>query len=249
MEFSLLENGRYDPGVEVEHRAGVAWLTLANGRLNTFDGPQFTALSAALAQATADDGTKAIVLTGAGETFSAGIDRSLLDGRASRDDQRDAARGFRAVVESLIACDKPIVAAVNGAAVGIGCTLLLHCDLVLMAESARLRMPFAALGIVPEAGSSVLLPARVRWDVAMWLLLSGEWVEAGRAVELGIAWRVETDDRLQAATADVVAAITAADVDTIRSIKRLLVEGRADAVRAAFDREVHELQRLLRRAR
>lgn len=233
--------------VELEHREGVAWLTLANGALNTFDGPQFVTLSAAIEQATADDGTKAIVLTGAGETFSAGIDRSLLDGRASKDDQRDAARGFRAVVEALIACDKPIVAAVNGAAVGIGCTLLLHCDLVLMAESARLRMPFAALGIVPEAGSSVLLPARVRWDEAMWLLLSGDWMDAARAVELGLAWRVEADDRLREATADVAAAITASDVETITSIKRLLVEGRASSVRAAFDREVDELQRLMRR--
>jgi enoyl-CoA hydratase/carnithine racemase len=146
------------------HRDSTAWLKLDRPeRLNAFTGADYRDLAIAVNEAAADPATRALVLTGKGRTFSAGADRSLVDGTASPESRSDAGIQFHAMLDAFDHCDKPIFAAVNGPAVGIGCTILLHCDLVLLAESARLRFPFTALGIVPEAGSSVLLPARASW--------------------------------------------------------------------------------------
>src|SRR5262249_61779081 len=98
--------------------------------------------------------------------------------------------------------DKPLLAAVNGVGVGIGLTLLLHCDVVYIAEGARLRPPFVALGVVPEAASSHLLPATIGWQHAAEVLLTGDWIDARRAVELGIASRLCAPDELLPAARD-----------------------------------------------
>jgi enoyl-CoA hydratase/carnithine racemase len=126
-----------------------------------------------------------VLLTGAGRAFSAGVD--LIEWRTG--DPSHLAAGFEAMLEQFDVLPKPLIAAVNGVAVGIGMTLLLHCDLVMIDESARLRAPFVELGTVPEAASSWLLPRAIGGQNAMWVLLSGEWIDAPTAVELGLAWR------------------------------------------------------------
>ena len=90
----------------------------------------------------------------------------------------------------VVAFDKPLLAAVHGVGVGLGCTLLGHVDLVLMDEEARLRAPFAEMGVPPEAASSWLLPERMGWQRAAALLLASEWIDADQAVEAGLALRV-----------------------------------------------------------
>ena len=98
--------------------------------------------------------------------------------------------GFGAFMDRLCVFDKPLIAAVNGVGVGIGLTLLLHCDVVYIAEGARLRPPFVTLGVVPEAASSYLLPAMIGWQRAAEVLFTADWIDAARAVELGIASRI-----------------------------------------------------------
>lgn len=212
--------------------------------LNAFTGEDYRALRLAVEAATADQAVGAVVLTGAGRAFSAGADRSLIDGTASADARRQAAEEFPAVLAALDACDLPIVVAVNGLAVGIGATVLLHCDLVLLAASARLRFPFTALGIVPEAGSSALLPARAPWGDAAWALLSSEWIDAEAALRLGVAWRVVADERLKSEAQTVAATLAALDRASVTATKRLLVAGREDVIASAMARELDAMAML-----
>src|SRR5262245_19705812 len=107
----------------------------------------------ALRDAQDDPAVHAVVVTGTGGAFSAGQDLGEMTGGAGGEDP-----GFGAFMDRLCVFDKPLLAAVNGVGVGIGLTLLLHCDVVYIAEGARLRPPFVTLGVVPEAASSFLLP-------------------------------------------------------------------------------------------
>ena len=223
----------------------MTWLTFDRAeRLNAFTGGDYRDLRVAVERAVADPATRVIVLTGAGRAFSAGADRSLLDGTASPSDRELASSEFGAMLEAIDRCDKPIIAAVNGLAVGIGSTVLLHCDLVLIAESARLRFPFTALGIVPEAGSSALLPARARWADAVWAMLSSEWLDAHAALAMGLAWRVVPDTELIVEAEQAAATIAALDPAAVAATKRLLTAGRTDVARAAMDRELAEMATL-----
>ena len=230
--------------------ANVLWLTLDRPeKLNSFRVPDYRELRTALERAVGDAGCHVIVLTGQGRAFSAGADRSLLDGTAPPEDRAVASEEFVRLLEVLRDCEKPLLAAVNGLAVGIGCTMLLYFDLVMAAESARFRLPFTALGLVPEAGSSVLLPARCRRDEAMWAMLSSEWLDSGRAREMGLAWRVVADDDLVIRAGEVAAALSALDPASMTATKRLMTAGQADAVRLAVDRELAEMGGLAERRR
>lgn len=226
-------------------RGAVTWLTFDRpDRLNAFTAGAYRDLRLAFGRAAADEAVRVVVLTGAGRAFSAGADRSLVDGTATTEERELAGEEFEAVLDVVDRFDKPLLAAVNGLALGIGCTLLLHCDLVLVAGSARLRMPFTALGLAPEAGSSVLLPARARWGDAVWALLSSEWIDSETAVSMGLAWRAVPDADLVEETERAAHAIAAHDPAAVAATKRLLHEGRADAVRAAIARERAEMAAL-----
>jgi enoyl-CoA hydratase/carnithine racemase len=181
---------------------------------------------------------------GNGRAFSAGADRSLLDNTSTAAEMASAGEEFDELLEVLRDCEKPLLAAVNGLAVGFGCTMMLYFDLLLAAESARFRLPFTALGLLPEAGSSVLLPARVPWDEAIWALLSSERLSASKAREIGLIWRVVPDLALIAETSKVSDALAALDPASVRATKRLLTAGRADAARLAADRELIEMAKL-----
>jgi enoyl-CoA hydratase/carnithine racemase len=133
--------------------------------------------------------------------------------------------------------DKPLLAAVNGVGVGIGLTLLLHCDVVYIAEGARLRPPFVTLGVVPEAASSFLLPVTLGWQRAAEVLFTADWIDAARAVELGIASRLCTPDELLPALRAVATRIAAQPPEAVRHTKRLLLATRSDQIAAARARE------------
>jgi enoyl-CoA hydratase/carnithine racemase len=201
---------------------------------NAFDSPLYRAAGAALTAARDDDAVKVAVLTGAGRAFSAGQD---LDEMARLAAGEPIESGFPVLLEALESFDKPLVAAVNGAAVGIGFTLLPHCDLVLVAESARMRTPFAEMGVPPEAASSLLFPARMGWQRAAEVLFTSPWLSAAEAVEAGIALRVVPDAGLLDAALDLASRIAAAPLPALRAIKATMLAGRADAVAAARRRE------------
>jgi enoyl-CoA hydratase/carnithine racemase len=184
------------------------------------------------------------VLTGTGRAFSAGADRSLLDPSNDTADRAAAGDEFAHLLGVLQECTKPLIAAVNGLAVGFGCTILLYCDIVLAAAAARFRLPFTALGIVPEAGSSALLPRRARWDDTMWAMLSSEWFDARTAQAMGIVFEVTDDEHLHRRTSEIAEAIAARDPAAVIATKRLLTVGRAEAARQAALREVEAMGQL-----
>jgi hypothetical protein len=127
---------------------------------NAFDAAMYDAVSRALSEALDDEAVRAVVLTGRGPVFTSGQDLREMAVIAEGSLGEGAGSGFRNLLDLLGAFDKPLLAAVHGVGVGLGCTLLPHVDLVLVEEGTRLRVPFAELGVPPEAASSVLLPAR-----------------------------------------------------------------------------------------
>ena len=229
--------------MQVEDRGAVRLLTLDRpGALNAFDSPLYRAAGAALTAARDDDGVKVAVVTGAGRAFSAGQD---LDEMARLAAGEAAESAFPVLLAALETFDKPLVAAVNGVAVGIGFTMLPHCDLVLVAEGARMRAPFAEMGVPPEAASSVLFPARMGWQRAAEVLFTSRWLSASDAVECGIALRVVPAADLLDHVLDLAATVATAPLPALRAIKSTMLAGRADAVGAARAREEAAFARVL----
>jgi enoyl-CoA hydratase/carnithine racemase len=201
---------------------------------NAFNHAMWTELREALADALADDRVRAVVVTGAEGAFSAGQDLGEM-GRREADGDRE--HGFARFMDELCAFDKPLVAAVNGVGVGIGLTLLLHCDLVFIAEGARLRAPFVSLGVVPEAASSYLLPLQLGHQRAAEILFTAEWIDAHRALELGIASRLYPPGELLPAALARAEEIARQPLGSLRHTKRLLLAHRRDGIRRARDGE------------
>lgn len=202
--------------------------------LNAFDSALYRAVAAALDAARDDDGVHVVVLTGAGRAFSSGQDLDEI-ARLASGEQVDS--GFPALLDSLQAFDKPLVAAVNGAAVGIGFTLLPHCDLVLAADTARFRTPFAAMGVPPEAASSVLFPERMGAQQAARVLFTSAWLDADEAVALGVALRTAPAASVVDEALALAAEVAANPLPALRAIKATLLAGRNAAVTAARRRE------------
>lgn len=227
-----------DPVVRVADDGAVRTLTLDRpAARNAFDVGLYTGLATELDRARADDGVHVVVLTGAGPVFSAGQDLDEMAALATGTATDGAEHGFRTLLAAVEAFDLPLLAAVNGPGVGIGFTLLLHCDLVWLAASARLRVPFAEMGVPPEAASSVLLAARMGRQQAARVLLTAGWVTADEAVAHGLAVAVVPDAELAAVVAAEAARIAAHPRPGLRAVCGLVRAGEADAVTAARARE------------
>ncbi len=167
--------------LRIEDDGAVRLLTLDRPESkNAFNNALYDGVRSALDAAAADDAITVCVITGAGDVFSAGQDLKALAGTK---DNPEGAWAFDPFARALAAFDKPLIAAVNGAAVGIGTTMLLHCDLVLASETARFKLPFVALDLAPEAASSLLLPAAIGPQAAAYYLLTGDWIDAETAVD------------------------------------------------------------------
>jgi len=202
---------------------------------NAFNTVQWRELRGALADARADAAVRAVLLTGAGGAFSAGQDLSEM--AQSTTAPAGGSHPFGEFMDELCAFDKPLVAAVNGVAVGIGLTILLHCDFVYVARGARLRAPFVTLGVVPEAASSYLLPLLVGWRAAQELLFGDGWLDAERAAAIGLANRACAAEELLAVAGAKARELAQLPPEALRHTKRLLLASRAAEVRAARARE------------
>jgi enoyl-CoA hydratase/carnithine racemase len=202
--------------------------------LNAFDTALYRAAGAAIDDARTDDEVKVLIITGAGRAFSAGQDLKELERIASGEAYES---GFPALLDALCAFDKPLIAAVNGVAVGIGFTMLAHCDLVFVAESSRMRTPFGELGVPPEAASSWLFPQRVGWQRASHILMANAWVSSAEAVDYGIALERVADAELMDRARAEAALIAQAPLGALRAIKTTMLDGQRDAVAAARRRE------------
>src|SRR3569833_360701 len=146
----------------------------------------------ALNEARADDSVRVVLVSGAGASFTAGNDLNDFLGQGTFNDSNNAIR----FLETLRSFRKVLIAAVHGQTVGIGVTALLHCGLVVAARSTQMSMPFVKLGLVPEAGSSLLLPRLVGYQRAAELLLLGRPFDASEALEMGLVNRVTEDAAL-----------------------------------------------------
>ena len=168
---------------------GVATIEIARPeKKNAITVAMYAAMAEALAAAQADAAVRAVLITGQPGIFTSGNDIEDFMSRppsagGSGNDESSVAQFMRALIE----CDKPVVAAVTGAAIGIGTTMLLHCDLVYVSDEARLVMPFVALGLVPEFASSLLVPQLMGHSKAAEKLLLGDPFTPEQAVDCGIA--------------------------------------------------------------
>ena len=209
---------------------------------NAFDLSMWQGAHEALHTACNDDTIGAVVLTGAGEAYTAGADVKAMGDPEQRTASKVAFDAFLATLESF---PKPLLAAVNGVAVGIGLTMLAHCDLVFVSSTARLRAPFASLGVAPEAGSSAALPMRIGWQATAHLFFTSAWLDAQGALDCGLAWKVCEPGALIEETMTVAYHIAAMPVASLVATKQLMLAGRLDAVRDARIREGQVFRRLL----
>jgi enoyl-CoA hydratase/carnithine racemase len=203
---------------------------------NAFDDAQWDAASQALRDAQANPRVAAVVVTGAGDAFSAGVDLSSFTNPSGprADGHASAYHAFMAV---LVEFDKPLLAAAKGVGIGIGCTLLFHCDVVYVGESVRLRLPFVSLGLVPEGASSAMLEAVVGARQAAELFFAAEWIDAARAVESGIATRAFPDAELLDATLARARDFAKWPVGSLQATKRTLLVARKSKIEAALRAE------------
>ena len=185
---------------------------------NALTQDMYAAMTTALQQADERDDIAAVVFSGEGDLFCAGNDLGdfLKHGELKPD---SPVFQFLATISSV---NVTVVAAVQGAAVGIGTTLLLHCDLVYAAEGTQFVMPFVDMGLVPEAGSSQLIPALCGHLKAAELLLLAEQFDAAKAYELNIVNKVVPAAELEATVADVAARLAQKPVQSLRISKRLM---------------------------
>jgi len=215
---------------------GVLLVTLNRPRRkNAFDDPQWDGLRDALNDAREDDRVACVVVTGAGGDFSAGQDLTAFGAAPDREDGQP--NGYAGCMDALFALDKPLLAAARGVGVGIGITFLFACDVVHVGESVRLRLPFVSLGLVPEAASSYLLQAAIGRQRAAELFFTAEWIDAQRAVEIGLAARAYPDEELLPATLEKARQIARWPVSALRATKRTLMVAHAAGVRAAREAE------------
>ena len=204
-------------------------------RKNAFDQRTYHGLADALTSAALDESVRVMVITGEGNVFSGGQD--LIEMAALAKGELRGANGFPALLAALETFPKPLIAAVNGAATGIGATMLLHCDLVYLSTDARLRFPFAEMGVPPEAGASALLPDLVGSQVASELLFTARWIPASEAVALGLARAEFSREHLLAEVRSVAETIAGRSPFAVQTAKRLMLAARGDRSAAARKRE------------
>jgi enoyl-CoA hydratase/carnithine racemase len=230
--------------LEITDGDGVRLLTWNRpDALNALNDELWDATRDALVAAQADPELRCVVITGTGRAFTAGQD--LGEMAAPREHDDDALHGYRGLIPVLEAFDKPLLAAVNGLGLGIGATLLPYCDIVWIAEGARLKAPFVTLGVTTEAAGSLLLPQRMGWQAAAHFLFTADWMSAEDAVACGLAWKLSAPASLLDDAMAVARQIGAMPVDSLQTTKRLMVAARLDSVRAARAREDAEFVRMV----
>jgi 2-(1,2-epoxy-1,2-dihydrophenyl)acetyl-CoA isomerase len=196
--------------------------------LNAWNRRLGEALLAALREAAEDDAVRAVRLTGAGRAFSSGADLRDITAEEDRtaEGHPDVARLLRERYHPIITLvremPKPVLAAVNGPAAGIGASLALGCDLILAAESAYLLLAFVNIGLVPDGGSSLLVPSRVGFARAAEMAMLGERVPARQALEWGLINRVAADDAFPAESDALLERLAAGPTRAYAGAKRQL---------------------------
>jgi len=228
--------------IRVQVQDGITRIELARPeRKNAITAEMYGQLADALAAATHDDAVRAIVVHGAPTVFCAGNDIHDFLERPPISAQSSPARFMRALADQ----EKPVIAAVNGAAVGIGTTMLMHCDLVYCADDAMFSMPFVSLGLCPEFASSILVPLSAGYHKAAEKLLFGEPISAEEALEMGLVNRLVPPGQVLEYAMHQARRFHALPPGAVRETKRLLKAGQRAAVHLAMESELVTFSRLL----
>lgn len=209
---------------------------------NALTVAMYAELAAALDRAAADPAVRVVLIHGHRQVFSSGNDLADFMNQRPAGEDAPVLRFLRAISGAA----KPIVAAVNGPAVGIGATMLLHCDLVYAGEAARFHLPFVNLGLVPEAGSTLLLPAAAGYRRAAELLLLGEPFSAVQAQQDGIVTHVVADSETVDAATQAARRLAGKPPAAVRLTKQLMKQPTAEAVAKQIQDEAQQFETQLR---
>jgi len=211
---------------------------------NAMTSAMYITLADLLNEAAKDDQVRVVLWHGAGDSFSAGNDiQDFLKNPPGPGESPQAS-----LIQALINFDKPIVVAVQGAAIGGGTTMLTHCDFVFAGESAKFQMPFVNLALVPEFGSSYSIPARIGYLRAAELVLLGQRFDAKRAAELGLATRVVPDHELLATATETARALAEKALGALQACKRLMRSSTREQLERAVKLELQEFSERVRSA-
>ena len=202
-------------------------------KMNALTNTMYGALADGLQRAQDDPAIRCILIRSEGDSFTAGND--LSDFAAVSAGTAPTERHVTRFLHGLATADKPIVAAVQGLAVGVGTTMLLHCDVVCVTDQARLTTPFVDLALVPEAASSLLLQARIGYARAFSMIALGEPVDGKTAVEWGLARYLVSADGLRAKALAVAHTLAEKPIGALRATKRLMRDGAQ--LKQVMDRE------------
>jgi enoyl-CoA hydratase/carnithine racemase len=205
---------------------------------NTFNKALWLGFRDALNEARENDHVTVAVLTGAGKDFSAGVDLTDFGGDENEPQPYDL------FMEAFCAFDKPLLAAAKGFGIGGGATILLHCDVVYVGQSVRLRFPFANLGLVTEFAASYLMPVVLGLQQASELLFTAEWIDADRALETGIAKAIFPDHELLQKSQEKAREIAQWPLSALREIKRCIKLHHEAGIKAALAAEREGMRKL-----
>lgn len=217
--------------IVVHAAAGILTLTIDRpDRKNALTQDMYGVMAAALESAATDDAVRVLVIQGSATLFTAGSDIGrFAEGQAAELPDPKSLQSFRFLC-ALASFPKPVVAAVCGLAVGLGATMLLHCEYVVAGDNASFLAPFVNMGLCPEAGSSLLAPQRLGYRHAVELLMMGEPLTAERACAMGLVNRVVPHVDAQAIGQSVARRLAAKPLSSLVETKRLLKSGQSAAV-------------------
>jgi len=200
-------------------------------KMNALTRDMYSGLATSLNEAAGDFGVRAVIITSEGDHFTAGNDISDFLANPPTGEDSDVAK----FLGSLLEFPKPLITAVKGNAVGVGTTMLLHCDVVIAAPTAKFSMPFASLGLVPEAGSSYLFPLLVGYQRAAKIFFTGESFDAESAREMGLVAEIAADPL--SAALELAKSIASNPPQAMINTKALLKASKHDAVAAVMKAE------------
>jgi enoyl-CoA hydratase/carnithine racemase len=200
-------------------------------KMNALTRDMYAGLASGLNEAAGDFGVRAVIISSEGDHFTAGNDIADFMANPPTSEDSEVAR----FLGSLLEFPKPLIAAVKGNAVGVGTTMLLHCDIVIAGPSAKFSMPFASLGLVPEAGSSYLFPLLVGYQRAAKIFLTGESFDAESALDMGLVASVASDPLSEALT--IAEKLSQQPPQAMINTKALLKASKHDAVAAVMKAE------------
>ncbi|MFT6275920.1 MAG: enoyl-CoA hydratase/carnithine racemase [Halioglobus sp.] len=225
--------------VLTENRDGVLTVTLNRPeKKNAINNEMWVALRETFLAADADGTVTCVLITGAGDNFCAGVDLSSFGELAEGEEHP-----FESAARAVANFGKPLVAAVRGIAIGGGATILFHADVVYVAHSLRMRLPFANLGLVPEWASSYMLQANIGAQRAAELFYTAQWIDAEKAVSCGIAAADFTDEEILCHAFAKAQEIAQWPVNALREIKACLRLHHKAPIEAALEQEKHAMAR------